>query len=84
METFPGTTQADVVGKARLRSVFFSLSFLSFGNITVKMGYEQQWGPEISAMLKLSGGLTIVPTAAQKCVAFTLWSLEKQKEMNWP
>lgn len=48
------------------------------------MGYEQQWGPEISAVRKLLGGLTIVPTAAQKCVAFTLWSLAKQKEMNRP
>lgn len=48
------------------------------------MGYEQQWGPEISAVLKLLGGLTSVPTTAQKCVALTLWSLAKQKEVNRP
>lgn len=48
------------------------------------MGYEQQWGPEISAALELVGNLTTVPNTALKCVAFTLWSLSKQKEMNWP
>lgn len=50
----------------------------------MKVEYEQQWGPEISAVPKLRRGLTVVPTTAQKCVAFTLWSLAKQKEMNWP
>lgn len=42
----------------------------------------QQWGPEISAMMKLLGGLTILPATAQKYVAFTLLSLAKQNEMN--
>lgn len=49
-----------------------------------------QWDTSSSGVLKFLqcgnfwGGLTIVPTAAQKCVAFTLWSLAKQKEMNRP